>query len=282
MTLTKRHSYYTGPVRGLVLDWAGTVVDYGCLGPAAVFTETFNDFGITISSAEVRQFMGLAKKDHIHAICRLDSVRAQWVDRYKRVPVSSDIDTIYSRTEPMMISVLPYHADIIPGVLETVAGLRDRNIRIGSSTGYTRPMMDVLEPAAKKNGYSPDALICSSDVPAGRPFPWMCYANAIRLQVFPLHAMVKIGDTLSDIEEGLNAGMWTIGISRTGNEMGLSWKELNLLPERERAARLNEISDRFHSAGAHYVVESIAEILPVIDEISMRLSRGEHPFQTSS
>ena len=279
MTPLVRQFYYTGPILGVVLDWAGTTVDYGCRGPAAVFVKTFQEFGVSVSTAEARQFMGLAKKDHIRAMCGLASVKAQWLAKHNRIPEDIDIDSIYARTEPMMVSAVSGHADTIPGVLEAVAGLRAKRIHIGSSTGYTRPMMDVLVPAARKNGYSPEAVVCSSDVPAGRPYPWMCYANAIQLQVYPLEAMVKIGDTLSDIEEGLNAGMWTIGITRTGNEMGLSLEDVNLLPDLELTARLATIRNRFQTAGAHYTVESVGDILPVIDEINRRLSRGEHPLR---
>ena len=278
MTPLVRRSFYNGPVLGVVLDWAGTTVDYGCRGPAAVFVKTFQEFGVSVSTAEARQFMGLAKKDHIRAMCGLASVKAQWLAKHNRIPEDIDIDSIYARTEPLMISAMSGHADTIPGVPEAVAGLRAKRIRIGSSTGYTRPMMDVLVPAARENGYSPEAVVCSSDVPAGRPYPWMCYANAIQLQVYPLEAMVKIGDTLSDIEEGLNAGMWTIGITRTGNEMGLSLKDVNLLPDLELKSRLAAIENRFQAAGAHYTVESVGDILPVIDEISERLSQGEHPL----
>jgi phosphonoacetaldehyde hydrolase len=277
MTSLSQRLFYTGPVLGVVLDWAGTTVDYGCRGPAAVFVKTFKEFGVSVQTAEARRFMGLSKKDHIRAMCNLPSVKAQWLAMFNRIPTDTDIDTIYRRTEPMMVKAVSAHADMIPGILEAVDGLRARKIRIGSSTGYTRPMMDVLAPAAEKNGYSPDVVVCSSDVPAGRPYPFMCYANAIQLQIYPLEAMVKIGDTISDIEEGLNAGMWTIGITRTGNEMGLSHTDMNLMPDFERTNRLAAIADRFQAAGAHYIVESAGNILPVIDAISERLARGEHP-----
>jgi phosphonoacetaldehyde hydrolase len=274
-----RQFSYTGPVLGVVLDWAGTTVDYGCRGPTSVFIKTFQEFGVSVSTAEARQFMGLAKKDHVRALCGLPSVTAQWLAIHRRIPEDIDINAIYTRMEPMMVLAVSDHADTIPGVLEAVDGLRARQIRIGSSTGYTRPMMDVLATTARENGYSPDVVVCSSDVPAGRPYPWMCYANAIQLQVYPLEAMVKIGDTISDIGEGLNAGMWTIGITRTGNEMGLSLEEVNQLPDIERVARLTAIKNRFQAAGAHYAVETLVDIPPVIDEISDRLSRGEHPLR---
>jgi hypothetical protein len=58
----------------------------------------------------------------------------------------------------------------------------------------------------------------------------MCLQNAMQLRIFPMEAIVKVGDTLPDIEEGLNAGMWTIGLAKTGNEVGLNEAEIAKLP----------------------------------------------------
>ena len=89
--------------------------------------------------------------------------------------------------------------------------------------------MAILLPHAADQGYVPDCAVCPDDVGAGRPFPWMIYANAIRMKVWPLEALVKIGDTFSDMEEGLNAGMWTVGVSATGNEAGRTAAEWEAL-----------------------------------------------------
>ncbi|MFW5637307.1 MAG: phosphonoacetaldehyde hydrolase, partial [Thermodesulfobacteriota bacterium] len=116
----------------------------------------------------------------------------------------------------------------------------------------------------------------------GRPYPWMCYRNAIQLGVYPMSAMVKIGDTLSDIEEGLNAGMWTVGLTQTGNELGLAEDAVHQLPPAELKTRLTEIEQRFRKAGAHYVVSGIWECPAVIDQINERLARGENPLPGNS
>jgi phosphonoacetaldehyde hydrolase len=152
-----------------------------------------------------------------------------------------------------------------------------QGVKIGSSTGYTAPMMKALVPAARERGYAPDAVVCASDVPAGRPYPWMCYLNAIRLQVYPLEAVVKIGDTISDIEAGLNAGMWTIGLTQSGNELGLSEQEVSKLKAQELKAKTDLIANRYREAGAHYVAAGIWEVLPVIENINARLACGEKP-----
>jgi len=269
---------YTGPVQAVVLDWAGTAVDYGCMGPAAVFVRVFEQFGVTVSVADARQFMGLEKKQHIRSMCGLPGTAAQWREKYGRAPDEKDVEALYAETEPMMIAAITTHADPIPGLLPFVDGLRERHIKIGSCTGYTAPMMAVLVPEAAKRGYTPDCIVCSSDVPAGRPFPWMCYKNAIQLQVFPFESMVKIGDTISDIQEGRNAGMWTIGLTQSGNELGLPQDMVETLSPDDKDRRLAVIDARFREAGAHYVAEGIWECLELVDDISRRLEKGDHPL----
>jgi phosphonoacetaldehyde hydrolase len=272
-----RSTTRTGPVRAVILDWAGTAVDYGCIGPAAVFVDVFQRFGVAVTMDEARQFMGLMKKDHLRSMCALPRVAARWQAAHGRVASEADIDALYAETEPMMVAAVARHAELIPGLLAFAEALRRKGIRIGSTTGYTRPMMEVLVPEARAKGYRPDAVVCSSDVPAGRPYPWMCYLNAIRLGVHPMSAMVKIGDTLSDVEEGLNAGMWTVGITRTGNLLGLSEPETGRLPPEELASRLRAAEETLRRAGAHYTVEGIWEALPVIEAIEARLAAGERP-----
>ena len=153
-----------------------------------------------------------------------------------------------------------------------------RGIRIGSTTGYTRRMLDFLVERAREQGFVADCSICPEDVPGGgRPAPWMCYLNAIRLEAGPLWSMVKIGDTPSDIEEGRNAGMWTIGITRTGNEVGLTEAEWNSATIPDRTEIIDRARQRLLGAGAHYLVESVGECLDTIDEIAGRLSFDERP-----
>ncbi|WP_022666379.1 phosphonoacetaldehyde hydrolase [Desulfospira joergensenii] len=279
MDIFIRNKKYTGPVQAVVLDWAGTAVDYGCIGPAAVFVDVFAQKDIEVSHEEARKFMGLAKKDHIQGMCGLPRVAEAWKKRYGQGPEEADIEELYEQTAVMMVQTLSHHSDPIDGVVPVVEEMRKMGLKIGSSTGYVKEMMDVLVPLAKEKGYHPDAIVCSSDVPAGRPYPWMCYANAIRLETYPMEAMVKIGDTLTDIEEGQNAGMWTVGITRTGNELGLTREETRALEPAELNRRLVKIEARFKQAGAHYILERTADILPVLEEIDLKLKSGELPLK---
>ncbi len=138
-------------------------------------------------------------------------------------------------------------------------------------------MMKLLLAEAKRRGYEPDATVCATDVPAGRPEPWMCLQNAMLLRIYPMEAIVKVGDTLPDIEEGLNAGMWTVGLARTGNELGLNEAEIARLPADVLEAKLSVARERMRQSGAHYVVDAITDVPPVLDEINARLARGERP-----
>ncbi len=268
---------YRGPLRAVILDWAGTTVDYGCYAPAVVFIEVFKRQGVPITISEARGPMGAHKKVHIRMICEMESVSRRWEDVQGRRLTEEDVDAMFEEFVPLQLACLPDYADLIPGCLEAVADFRQRGLKIGSTTGYTREMMELLLGEARKRGYEPDASVCASDVPAGRPHPYMCLQNAIDLQVYPMEAVVKVGDTLPDIEEGLNAGMWTIGLAKTGNEIGLNEEEIAALDPELLEAKLARAYKRMRHAGAHYVVDSIADVPSLLDEINARLARGERP-----
>ena len=250
---------YTGPLKGVLLDWAGTTMDYGCYAPAVVFMEVFKRKKVPITMEEARGPMGAHKKVHIRQITTYDRVSKLWHEVYSRLPNEEDVEAM------------------IPGTLETVKAFRGKGLKIGSTTGYTGEMMGILLKEAKNRGYEPDSTVCATDVPAGRPEPWMCVQNAMNLGIYPMEAIVKIGDTLPDIEEGLNAGMWTIGLAKTGNEIGLTEREIeNLRPEIFQA-KLQDAHHRMLKTGAHYVVDTIADTLPLLDLIESRLALGERP-----
>ncbi len=272
-----RKTAYKGPVKALVLDWAGTAVDYGCIGPVAVFLDVFRRRGVTPTIEEARTPMGLMKKDHIRAMCAMPDLAQRWATVHGQAPDEADVDAMYLETEPLMVGSIKNHCELIPGLLGAVAAFRDMGLTIGSTTGYTGSMMEVLRPEAARQGYRPDAVYCSTDVPAGRPYPWMCYRNAIALGVYPMEAMVKVGDTVSDVQEGQNAGMWTIALTKSGNELGLPLEAAESLPPAELAARLTAIENRLREAGAHYVAQDISQVPELLTAINERLSQGERP-----
>jgi phosphonoacetaldehyde hydrolase len=270
-------SSYRGPVKAVILDWAGTAVDYGSFAPTEVFVRLFESRGIRITHEEARSGMGLMKKDHLLKILSIPAVASAWHAEHGKDLTEADIENFFKDFVCLQTPVLQEYAEPIPGLLDVIDGLRTRSIMIGSTTGYLRAMMDILAPEAKKNGYEPDCIICPDEVPAGRPYPWMCYQNAMQMGVYPMHAMVKVGDTLVDIEEGLNAGMWTVGLSLTGNLMGMSQDQVKALPEPERKKACERIESQLYEAGAHFVIEGIWDFPKILDEIEARLAQGERP-----
>jgi phosphonoacetaldehyde hydrolase len=268
---------YRGKIQAAILDWAGTTIDYGSFAPTAVFLKLFQNKGVQIEVEHARGPMGLMKKDHLRAIAYHPEVNRQWREVHGQPVTEADINAMFAEFVPMQMACLEEYADVIPGVPEAITAFHHMGMKIGSTTGYTHEMMDVLVPAASRKGYSPDCWVSATDVPAGRPYPWMIYQNAIRLEVFPLESYVKIGDTLPDIEEGLNAGMWTIGLSITGNLLGLTQTEVSALADSELSTRREAISAKLYQAGAHYVVDGLWDCPRIIEKINTRLAQGERP-----
>ena len=162
---------YRGPLRAVVLDWAGTVVDFGCLAPAGAFIEAFRRHGVDITLDQARGPMGTPKRDHIKAVSAMPPVAAAREARHGAAVTEADIDAIYATFMPLQVAVVENYAGLIPGALEAVAALRARGLKIGSTTGYPRPVMEVVLAAAARQGYVPDACVCAGETPSGRPGP---------------------------------------------------------------------------------------------------------------
>ena len=268
---------YRGRLQAVILDWAGTTVDHGSLAPIRVLQKIFSDRGIEISEEEARRDMGVLKKDHIRALLGVPRIATRWEQRYQQTPGEKEVESLFADFVPQQMECLVECSTVISGVTDTVDSLRDRGLKIGSTTGYTRPLMDILLPHAARQGYAPDCAFCPDDVGAGRPYPWMIYENAVRMRVFPFEAVVKIGDTIADIEEGLNAGTWSVAVAQTGNMIGVTEEQWGVLPQDEQATRLEHAHRKLLDAGAHYVIDTLADIHLILDQIDARLEAGDPP-----
>ena len=242
-----------------------------------LFVEVYKRKGVPISMEEARAPMGAHKKVHIRKISQIDSVSARWEEIHGRAPNEDDVDEMFADFVPLQLACLADYSDLIPGTLEAISDFQARGLKIGSTTGYLPEMMVMLKEEASQRGYVPDSSVCAGDVPTGRPEPWMCLENAKNLGVYPMESIVKVDDTLPGIEEGLNAGMWSIGLAKTGNEVGLNQEEIEALSADELRTKLEGAYQRMWQVGAHYVVDGIWDVPMVLDLIGERLSRGEHP-----
>jgi phosphonoacetaldehyde hydrolase len=264
-------------LKAVILDLAGTCVDYGSCAPAGAFVELFQGRSVAVSIAKARVPMGLHKRDHIRAILSMPDVADQWRKALGRDWGEADLDTLYADFIPLQLAILPRYSRLIPGVAEALAALKAGGLRIGVTTGYNRQMMEVVLAEAAGQGFVPEAAVCAEDVPAGRPAPWMVFRCMEALDAWPPAAVVTAGDTLPDIFSGIHAGVWSVGVAGTGNMLGLSQEDMAALKKSVLAAGLKKARQEVRSAGAHFVVDGVAEIGSVVERINRRLAMGKKP-----
>jgi phosphonoacetaldehyde hydrolase len=268
---------YRGPVRAVVLDLSGTIVDFGSRAPASAFVEVFRREGIAIGFEQAREPMGRRKRDHIEAIIRMPAVAAAWREQKGVECSQADVDRLYEAFVPIQLELLPRYGTLIPGALHALAVLRERGVRIATTTGYDRAMMKRVLGEMARQGLEPDVAICAEDVPSGRPAPWMLFRALEVLGTYPTASVIKVGDTLPDIEAGLNAGVWSVGVVLTGNMLGLSEREAVALPPEELRERLDAARQTMLRAGAHAVLDGVGELPELVEQIEARLGAGERP-----
>jgi len=263
---------YSGGLKAVIFDWAGTTVDFGCFAPTGVFIEVFRQKGIEITQKEARGPMGMHKRDHIREITKYPRIASEWRMVHNSECTEKDIEEMFVNFIPLQLSVLEGYSTIIPELPTALEVIRSLDIKIGSTTGYNKEMMQILTSYAARQGYLPDSVVCATDVPAGRPAPWMAYRNAENLGIYPMQAIVKIGDTIADIEEGINAGMWSVGVVTSSNEMGMTQEEIRLMEPKELESRKQMVRNSFFEAGADYVIDNLSEMGDLIDKINLKLT----------
>lgn len=261
-------------LKAVVFDWAGTVIDHGSRAPMGVFVEVFCAFGVEVSVAEARVPMGLPKLAHIEALGALPRVAEAWRAAHGRDFSHEDALAIYDVFVPINRRVVsePRFATLIPGVADLVQTLRAGGLKIGSTTGYTRDILSEILETAAAQGFAPDNTVCAGDLPVGRPTPLMMYKCFLDLAVWPASAVVKVDDTAPGIAEGIAAGTWTVGVAVSGNAFGLDEAETAALSPAEFASRRDAARRVLALAGADFVIDSVADLQPILQQIELRLA----------
>lgn len=249
-------------IEAVIFDWAGTTVDYGCFAPVQAFVEAFKAYGITPTMEEVRKPMGMLKIDHIRTMMSMERIDKLWKENHHRNWAEEDVQDIYQIMEKKTLEILPRFADVKPHVVHTIKELRERGIKIGSTTGYTDEMMNIVAPAAKQNGYEPDLWVSPNSVGnIGRPYPYMIFKNIEMLGVSSVKKVIKVGDTVADIKEGKNAGVLSVGVIEGSSVMGLTKEEYDDLTPAERMAECKRVAEVYKEAGADYVIKDVSGLL---------------------
>lgn len=264
-------------LQAIILDWAGTVVDFGSFAPTQIFVEAFAEFGVAVSLAEARGPMGMGKWDHIRTLCNEPQIAERYRAAFGRLPTDEDVTALYERFMPLQIEKIAVHSALIPGALETITALRKKGLKVGSCSGYPAVVMEKVVQLAERNGYVADHVVATDEVPNGRPHPAQALANVIALGISDVAACVKVDDTWPGILEGRSAGMWTVALTCSGNALGLTYEQFRALPEEKLAQERARIGQMFEPSRPHYLIDTINDLPAVLEDINARLKRGETP-----
>lgn len=220
-------------IKGVIFDWAGTTVDFGCTSPVSAFKEAFRRAGIDVTDEEVRAPMGLLKRDHIKTMLAMPRIAQAWQDKYGAAATDADAEKIYADFEPAL--------------------------------------MAVVTEGARKGGYAPEMVqTADSNNGFGRPWPYMIFSNMRGLGLSNVRQVVKVGDTTSDMAEAKNAGVIAVGVCVGSSMIGLDAQSWAALPEAERTEQIKSARQRFYAAGADYVIESIGDLPALIEDLNAR------------
>ncbi|MDR2354832.1 MAG: phosphonoacetaldehyde hydrolase [Clostridiales Family XIII bacterium] len=255
-------------IKAVIFDWAGTTVDFGSFAPVAAFGKAFAAFGLTPTIEETRAPMGMQKRAHIKTMLTGERLSALWRETKGHPWTDRDVDEIYARFEPELFAVLNAHTTPLPGVTDTVARVREMDIRVGSTTGYTTAMMEIVAASAAAAGYAPDCLVCPDEVGGvGRPYPYMLWRNLEKLRILSAGEALKVGDTAADMQEGKNAGCLCVGVIKGSCMLGLREAELNDMRADEKRLAFEETERRYMQAGADMVIEDITALPALIESL---------------
>ena len=280
---------FTGKVKSVILDWSGTTADKHVIAPARVFFDVFKKHGVPITMAQARLPMGLRKDLHIGKILEIPEVRESWCTIKGEDPVDSTtgnskqsvIDVLFKDFVPMQLACLSEYTGLIEGVAEVTTLLQSQGITLGSTTGFTEEMVDVLLADAKKQGYAPDVSVAGDTVANNmgfRPAPFMIYHNLVYLKTFPIQAVVKVDDTVSGVGEGRSAGCWAVAVRKYSNYTDIDpMEQWNSMTPDQQAERIQRSDDKLRTSGAHYIIDTITDLPTVIEDINSRLAAGERP-----
>lgn len=265
-----------GRVQAVLFDWAGTVVDHGSRAPVEAFKKLFHRYGVELDEALIRRDMGMSKREHLVALLETDSVRVHWLEQNGGA-VFEDIEPLYSELLAAQREAIAERAIPFVGVVDVVKFLEQRRIQMGTTTGYPASVIEELREIAAEHGYCPPVTVTDSDVPAGRPEPWMICRACEELRVSPFTEVVVVDDTVAGIEAARQAGCWAVGVTATGNLVALEENQLSALASKDREALFETAATALTGAGAHFVVPSVVQIPEVINQIDALLANGTSP-----
>ncbi|WP_158681520.1 phosphonoacetaldehyde hydrolase [Microbulbifer pacificus] len=267
----------TRQLEAIIFDWAGTLVDFGSRAPLSAFMQIFADAGVTISEMETRAPMGTEKQEHIRRLLQIPRIRDAWQAAHNVPATEDDVARLYHNLGPVQQTAIDRHCEAVPGAAAAFVMARERGLKIGTTTGYSRSMIEGMLEAAAQQQLIPDRVVTADEAPGARPGPAAALRTVIDLGISSVSACVKVDDTAPGIDEGRNAGMWTVAVVCSGNALGLPLAHWRELEEEERCQQRNRAYRALESCGAHYLIDDVSALEPVLVDINRRLALGETP-----
>lgn len=264
-------------LKAIIFDWAGTLVDFGSRAPLSAFIQVFADTGVEISESETREPMGTEKQEHIRRLLQTPRIRDAWESTHNALPTEDDVAHLYANLGPIQQAAIDQHCSPVPGAQFAFELARQRGLKIGTTTGYSRNMIEGMLVAAAEQGLKPDSVVAADEAPGARPGPAAALKTVIDLRIPSVSTCVKVDDTEPGIAEGLNAGMWTVAVACSGNALGCSLEQWQSLNKTKQENKKIAAYRALESCGAHYLIDDVSQLEPVLVDINRRLALGEKP-----
>jgi len=276
--------FHTSP-QAVFVDLDGCLMDAGCMTTVLALQQVFQERGVTITDVEAASkpsgLVGTdvtSKKSHLrHTL--FDVVPHKWKAVNGAEPTQWDLEALFKEF-PRCIKDHLNRVKAVPGAADVVRSLQAEGLKVAIASTFSGEVHDHWMRVSHSQGFTFDeALGCADVQNPGRegvyncvlPDPWRCLALAHRLGVYPLSTTIRVATTAHGIEEGLNAGMWTVAVYNTGLVSPF------IHPSETDAQRKNRTCESFYRLGCHYVIDGIWDLPKTLETIRGNMERGQTP-----
>eukprot|EP00386_Alphamonas_edax_P012778 GDKI01039707.1.p1 GENE.GDKI01039707.1~~GDKI01039707.1.p1 ORF type:complete len:304 (+),score=110.16 GDKI01039707.1:84-995(+) len=266
-------------IEGIVIDLEGVWFDHGLKTFAGAVKAAFQHKGVEVTDDEFRNTKGdLHATDATSKVAVLRELVFKHEGRIKENGAANGSHvTAAAWVVPQMIPLMDkeYLARVKQCVpvqysVEVLKGLREGGYKIAVIADCNQDALEGYKIRADffSEGFRPDAFFSSTEVSPKAPQPWTVFHAMQKIGVYPANRVVRVTATVNGVAEGLNAGCFVVGVSRTGRqvaEYGVS--DVHAPVSKDVQLRIKQQTEALYAAGAHFVIEGIWELPSVLEEI---------------
>ncbi len=251
-------------IKLIVFDISGTLIDHGSLVTVYTFQKTFKKYKIIINPELIIKDMGISKNRHIKNILKHSFINNQIIKN--KINKKNLYDNLKLDFDKILKNEVKNKFDYISGFDSIMKYLKKKNILIGLTTGYPRPILNfILQKFKKEKNFIPDCAVSASDVRRGRPYNDMIIKILKVLKVKKINT-IKIDDSLSGILEGKNAQVKTIGLTLSGINFLKSAYDRKKISNRIQNIKHLSLSKKFKNIKTDFVLKDISELKNLISK----------------